>query len=98
MKKDLNKPIKLKVKAVDNSGNKYPVSLERGELGVVLSINGTPGSWYMNSLLCLDQLPAKGSADARLELNNELAIDFGAKWYCVNMKAIMKSALIALCS
>jgi len=95
MKKD--KVVKLKVKAIDDVGNKFQVTLERGEQGIVLSIEKTPGRWYMSSLLNLEALPNRGAGGARLELPNELAIDFGAKWYCVNMKSVMKAALKRIC-
>jgi len=47
--------------------------------GVVLSINNTPGSWYVDTLM---------EGDAK---NNDIMyIDYGAKWICSNWSEIMK--------
>jgi hypothetical protein len=70
----------LMVKAKDNYGHTYPVSLRMEPLGWVLRIEGTPGSWYMDDL--------KGS--------REIAIDLGQNWICTNLDEIMAEAVSTL--
>jgi len=67
----------------------HPVHIIKGERlrddkfnGLILSIQDTPGSWYLETLV--DGYGGRPSA-----LNyNEMAIDGGAKWYCTNWSEI----------
>lgn len=47
--------------------------------GIVLSIDGTPGSWYVDNLM-------EGST----KNSNYIYIDMGAKWICSNWSEIMR--------
>ena len=82
--------LKTKAKTSGASGkeHEYPVSLELDSNGmkyggVVLNINGTPGSWYLKSIL------DKGEQN----LPKTISIDFGQQWTCINMDEVLKEAL-----
>lgn len=47
----------------------------------VLVIEGTPGRWYISTLLENDQKFPDG-----------IAIDFGQKWYCTNFQEVLNEA------
>jgi len=70
----------------DGKQYRHPVYLIGGDPkyapiynGVVLSINNTPGSWYVDTLM-------EGNA----RNSNIMYIDFGQKWICSNWSEIMK--------
>ena len=67
-------PHKLNAKATDNHGNEYAVYMVARENQPVVTINGTPGSWYLSTLLGHN--------------GNELSIDLGANWTCTNWNEI----------
>tara|TARA_Y100000034_G_C6866259_1_gene394848 strand:+ start:729 stop:1022 length:294 start_codon:yes stop_codon:yes gene_type:complete len=84
--------ITLPVKATDNYGNSYWVTLELKEgdkLGWILSIDETPGSWYVKTLQGKD-----GFSNGRS--SGQVAIDFGQKWYCTNIDNILFTAEVIL--
>ena len=55
------------------------VSVLNGPLGVIVRIEGTPGSWYFMSM-----------ADCR-DGNRRLSIDFGEKWDLDNTKEVIEA-------
>lgn len=77
---------KLKTKALTNRGKSHNVYLivssqfsETDETS--LHIENTPGCWFMESLL-----------SGGLE-HNELSIDFGARWSCINRSDLIREAV-----
>jgi hypothetical protein len=78
---------KLNVKAKDNHGYQYDVELVLRESKYwgykwVLVIKGTPGSWYMTTLLYTDYGPQRGM----------IYIDFGQRWCCTNFDEVFSEA------
>jgi len=59
------------------------VILRPGQLGPVLQIEGTPGSWYVTTLC--------DNPDDRL------SIDAGQDWTLVNRGEVLRSATVKLC-
>lgn len=60
-------------------GEERDVIVRRGRLGAVLVITGTPGSWYLSTLLGGAQGP-------------RLSIDYGADWWCENIDVLIREA------
>lgn len=67
----------LKTKALTSGGYEYPVTLRPDELGWVLRIESTGGSWYLDSLSNVKDI---------------LAIDYGQGWYCLNARDLINEA------
>jgi hypothetical protein len=77
----------LKVTAQDNHGYSYPVELvlrhsEYWGYKWVLVIKGTPGSWYMTTLLDDGYGPQRSM----------IYIDFGQRWCCTNFEEVLAEA------
>lgn len=75
----MDKPIlmTLNVKATDNHGHEYGVTLRDGAgfgRSPIVSIDGTPGKWFMSTLIA--------------HRDNRLSIDYGQGWYCTNWNEI----------
>jgi hypothetical protein len=64
----------LKVEAIDNHGYHYAVTLRDGGYTPVVSVEKTPGKWYLTTLM--------GHA------GDSLSIDYGQNWYVTNFGAI----------
>jgi len=82
------KKITLPIKATDNHGYSYWVTLklkDGDKLGWILSIDETPGSWYMDTLLGKDEY--SGSRSTR-----KIYIDFGQDWFCNNIDNVLFTA------
>jgi hypothetical protein len=73
----------LKTKAKDNHGYEYDVYLDltKDSKKWVLHIDGTPGHWYMSTLL---------EGDWK---RDRIAIDHGQGWYVENFRDIMIEAI-----
>ena len=72
--------LKLTTKAKDNSGHSYNVSLILDYGHVVVNIETTPASWFLSSLL-----------DGKR--SNEIYIDAGQNWKCINLDEILAEIL-----
>ena len=70
---------KLDQHALDNHGNEYEVALKNWCAGIVLSIEKTPGKWYLSTLMRHD--------------GPIISIDNGQNWDCVNFRAVLNCAL-----
>jgi hypothetical protein len=73
--------IHLETQAVTSGGYNYPVILRKGTMGWVLSVQGTPGTWYMESI------------DS---VGDRLALDYGQGWYLENATQLVKEARHAI--
>lgn len=75
------KMIKLKTKAITNWDNdkqsNLPVELSNEGKGWILTIKGSGGSWYMESLIGVGEM---------------IFIDMGADYKCINFGDILKEA------
>lgn len=72
----------LKVRAQDNHGYEYPVSLEMDKYHKwVLRIEDTPGHWYMSTLLEDGRFP------------ETISVDLGQKWDIINFGDVMREAV-----
>ena len=76
---------KLKTEALDNHGYRYAVWLlfdhsEPMGWKWILRIDGTPGSWYMSTIL-------EGG------IRDKISIDYGQRWDCINFREIMQEAI-----
>ncbi|WP_298751988.1 hypothetical protein [uncultured Arcobacter sp.] len=89
-KKEVQRVIKLDVKAIDNKGNEYSVILkdepfdgtpEEWKRKLVLKIEDTPASWYLFTVF----------AESRgIIIPDEISIS-GNDWTCVNMREIRQA-------
>jgi hypothetical protein len=78
----------LDVQAVDNFGHSYPVELvlqRSAHWGWkwVLVVKGTPGRWYMTTLLDHTEGP----------LPNNIYVGYGQLWLITNFNLVMRAAL-----
>ena len=80
----------LDVKALDNRGRTHTVdlftSVERTPKlreRLILRLNGTPGSWYLQTLL-LGWPPS-----SRASVPTRMSIDMGAGWEWVNVAEVL---------
>lgn len=88
--------IRLKTLARTECGGRpvgdQPVTLHyqrSGETrGVVLRVDGGPGSWYLATLLGVDEW-GRGAGDV-------VPIDAGQAWHVTNMRAILADAVATL--
>jgi len=82
----------FKTKAISGNGYEYNVHLLEGNPkydttngisynGLVLSIEGTPGSWYVATFL---------HNQPGCQYGNEIMIDGGQNWKCINKQEIIK--------
>ena len=81
--------IKLTTKAITSGGYEYDVVLRKGAMGWVLSVEGTSGSWYMESIDHLANVPED-------HVPPRLAIDWGQGWYWENPQPIILEARNAI--
>jgi hypothetical protein len=96
----------LKTRALDNRGKSHMVKLvmrndasgisshpepDRATYRWTLSIEGTPGSWNISTLLGADGDDWNGRSVRVLQ--KEIIIDFGQRWVCSNLDEIMREAL-----
>ena len=72
----------LNVKAVDNYGHQYAVTLNPKGQDYVLRVETTGGSWLMSDL---ERAPRQ-----------HLYIDFGQDWFIVNFGEVLTAAKAAL--
>lgn len=82
---DVRKP--LAVRAIDNFGHNYAVELvlqHSTHWGYkwVLVVKGTPGRWYMTTLL-----------DADDPTRDRIYVDYGQRWMITNFDKVMEAAL-----
>lgn len=72
----------LKIRALDNHGYEYPVTLEMDkDHKWVLGIEGTPGHWWMSTLL----------EEGRIL--GTISVDAGQKWDIINFGDVMREAI-----
>jgi hypothetical protein len=79
----------LTVKAKSNSKHEYPVHITQGKKlrgdyqfkGLILSIEDTPGSWYIDTLFNFSTPPAISYPEISIH---------GRDWLCVNWQEVMK--------
>ena len=78
----------LNVRAVDNFGHTYAVELvlqhsKHWGWKWVLVVTGTPGRWYMTTLMEAADVP----------LRDRIYVDYGQRWMITNFDLVMKAAL-----
>lgn len=67
--------------------HEHPVMVLAGDLGYILRIDGTPGSWYLSTLVS-----DKGV------IVDAIAVDFGQGWNAYGMRAAVCEALALILS
>jgi len=106
MESEISPRVHLKTKAVseDRNGKKYEHDVylrfdERGivEFSAILVIDGTPGQWYLSTLLedFADSLKSDGFDGSYLTFGS-IAIDGGQRWIWTNVNDVMREVFKSL--